>query len=83
VPTAGLASGLMTTAHEVGAALGVAVFSAVALSTGIGAVAGSAFADGYGNGSVAGAVIASALAGVALLSVPAFRPVAGQRVAMH
>jgi EmrB/QacA subfamily drug resistance transporter len=80
---AGLASGLMTTAHEVGAALGVAVFSAIALGTGLGAVAGPAFADGYGNGSLAGAVIAVALAGVAVLSVPAFRPVAGQRVAMH
>jgi hypothetical protein len=80
---AGLASGLMTTAHEVGAALGVAVFSAVALGTGIGATAGVGFADGYGNGSLAGALIATGLAAIALVAVPAYRPVAGQRVAMH
>jgi EmrB/QacA subfamily drug resistance transporter len=80
---AGLASGLMTTAHEVGAALGVAVFSAVALGTGIGATAGVGFVDGYGNGSLAGALIATGLAAIALVAVPAYRPVAGQRVAMH
>ncbi len=40
---AGLASGLITTAHEIGAAFGVAIFSAVALGAGaaIGDAAGS------------------------------------------
>src|SRR5258708_6401476 len=38
---AGLASGLMTTAHEIGAALGVAVFSAVAVAVDGGIAAGS------------------------------------------
>ena len=37
---AGLASGLMTAAHEIGAALGVAVFSAVAVAAGGGIAAG-------------------------------------------
>ncbi|HEX9370608.1 MAG TPA: hypothetical protein VF897_06355, partial [Roseiflexaceae bacterium] len=40
---AGLASGLMTTAHELGAALGVAILSAIALS-------GPDLAAGYGTG---------------------------------
>jgi EmrB/QacA subfamily drug resistance transporter len=37
---AGLAAGLMTTAHEIGAALGVAMFSAVAVAVGGGITAG-------------------------------------------
>jgi EmrB/QacA subfamily drug resistance transporter len=41
---AGLASGLMTTGHEVGAAIGVATFSAVA-------TAGQTFPIGYGDGT--------------------------------
>ena len=40
---AGLASGLMTTAHELGAAIGVAVLASVA-------TAGSGIADGFGDG---------------------------------
>lgn len=56
---AGFASGLMTIAHEVGAAFGVAIFSAVALGS---AAAGTAFVRGYGNGALAGALIAIGLA---------------------
>ena len=65
---AGLISGVMSTAHELGAALGTAVLSAVAS-------AGATFA--------AAAVAAAVLAVVALVAVPATRPVPGQRVAVH
>jgi EmrB/QacA subfamily drug resistance transporter len=74
---AGLASGLMTTAHELGAALGVAVLSAVALS------ASGGFAVGYGAGFLAAAAIAAVLALVALVALPSVRPAPGTRVAMH
>jgi EmrB/QacA subfamily drug resistance transporter len=77
---AGFASGLMTTAHELGAAFGVAIFSAAALGS---AAAGSAFVHGYGKGAFAGALIAVVLALVAVVAVPAFRPAGGQRIAMH
>ena len=79
---AGLASGLMTTAHELGAALGVAVFSAVALG-GAGAATLAGFATDYGRGSLVGAIVAGGLALIAMTVVPAFRPEAGTRVAMH
>jgi EmrB/QacA subfamily drug resistance transporter len=67
---AGLASGLMSTAHEVGAALGVAVLAAV----------GSA---GYGDGFRAAAGIAVGLALLALLAVPSVRPAPGASVPAH
>jgi EmrB/QacA subfamily drug resistance transporter len=68
---AGLASGLLSTAHELGAAIGIAVLAAVALSGGI----GDAFAVSAG---VAGA---GALA--ALLAVPSVKPEPGVRVGAH
>jgi MFS family permease len=74
---AGLASGLMTTAHEIGAALGVAVFSAVAT------VQGGGLAGGYRHGFAIAAAIAAGLAIAAVLAVPAVRPAAGARVAVH
>jgi predicted MFS family arabinose efflux permease len=74
---AGLASGLVTTAHEIGAALGVAVFSAVAVATGGG------IAAGYRHGFMVAAAVAAGLAVVAALTVPAVRPAAGTRVAVH
>jgi MFS family permease len=77
---AGLASGLMTTAHELGAAFGVAIFTAFALGS---AATGTAFTDGYGRGALASALIAAALALIAVLAIPPFRPVAAQRIAMH
>jgi EmrB/QacA subfamily drug resistance transporter len=75
---AGLASGLMMTAHEVGAALGVAVLSAIAANGPF-----ADFAAGYGDGFVAAALIAAGLAVVALVAMPAVRPPAGARVAVH
>jgi EmrB/QacA subfamily drug resistance transporter len=71
---AGLASGLMTTGHELGAALGVAAFSAVALGSGGEVTSGAGIAAGYGDASIAGAVIAGALALLAAVAVPALRP---------
>jgi EmrB/QacA subfamily drug resistance transporter len=77
--TAGLASGLMTTGHELGAALGVAVLAAVAAGAG-----GSAgIVNGYTDGFVVAAAIAGLLALVAAAVVPSVRPAAGQRVSMH
>ena len=76
----GLASGLMMTGHEIGAALGVAALTAVAgdLATTSGLV------DGYGRAFV---VTAAALAGLfllALLAVPGGKPaVAAGHAAGH
>lgn len=75
---AGLASGLMTAAHEIGAALGVAVFAAVAT-----AVAGGGFAAGYRHGFTVVAAVAAGLALAAALAIPAVRPAPGARVAVH
>jgi EmrB/QacA subfamily drug resistance transporter len=79
---AGLASGLMTTAHELGGAFGVAIFSAVALGAGA-AAAGPGFVDGYSQGTAVGAAIAIGLAAVAAMSVPQIRPVSTEGVALH
>jgi EmrB/QacA subfamily drug resistance transporter len=75
---AGLASGLMTAAHEIGAALGVAVFAAVAT-----AAAGGGFAAGYRHGFTVVAAVAAGLALAAALAIPAVRPAPGARVAVH
>ena len=80
---AGLASGLMTTGHEVGAALGAAVFSAVALGS-VGEIGGSAaIAAGYTDAATVGAAIAAGLAVLAALILPGERISAGARPAMH
>jgi EmrB/QacA subfamily drug resistance transporter len=73
----GLASGLMTTAHELGAAVGVAVLASVAGG------AGGGIAQGYGDGFLVAAALAGVLAVGALLAVPSVRPAAGAAIAMH
>jgi hypothetical protein len=73
--TAGVASGLISTAHEVGAALGVAALSAVAL-----AAAGTV---DYGSASLVAAVAAGALAVLAAAVMPAVRPAHGAAVPVH
>ena len=73
---AGLASGIMTTAHELGAALGVAVLAAVATSNGNPV-------SGYGDGFFLAAAIAALLAVVAAFALPALRPAPGAHVSMH
>jgi EmrB/QacA subfamily drug resistance transporter len=65
---AGVASGLMTTSHELGAALGVAVMAAVA---------------GYGDGFRVTAAIAAGLAVLAAVAVPSVRPPSGATAPMH
>jgi EmrB/QacA subfamily drug resistance transporter len=67
--TAGLASGLITTGHELGAAFGVAAISAVA-------TAAATFVAGYEDGFVVVAAVAALAAIVALLVTPAVRPAA-------
>jgi EmrB/QacA subfamily drug resistance transporter len=73
--TAGLASGVMSTAHEVGAALGTAVLSAIAVGSSSTGFSGSAF--------VAAAVTAGVLALAAAAVVPVVRPLPGARVSAH
>ena len=60
---AGLASGLITTGHELGAAFGVAMSSAVA-------TAASTFVAGYGSGFAAVAAVAALVAGIAVIAAP-------------
>jgi EmrB/QacA subfamily drug resistance transporter len=73
--TAGVASGLMNTAHEIGAALGVAVLSTIAASGGA--------VSGFGDGFAAAAIVAAVLGVAAAASVPSVRPAAGAPVSMH
>ena len=78
---AGLASGLMSTAHEIGAALGVALLSAIAAAAG--PLDGAGIAAGYQDGFVVAAGIAAAMAVAALPLFPKVRPAAGTHVAIH
>jgi EmrB/QacA subfamily drug resistance transporter len=79
---AGVASGFLMTGHEVGAALGVAVLSAVASSAGSltsldGVVAG------FSRGFVAAAVIAVVVGAFAFWRMPSTRAEAGAGMHMH
>jgi MFS family permease len=65
--TAGLASGLIATGHELGAAFGVASISAVA-------TAASTFVGGYADGFAAVAAIAGLVATLSLVAIPTVRP---------
>jgi len=65
--SAGLASGVITTGHELGAAFGVAAISAVA-------TAASTFVAGYADGFAAVAIAAVAVAIAAMVATPAVRP---------
>ncbi len=69
----GLASGLMMTGHEIGAALGVAALTAIAgnLATSSGLI------DGYARAFGATAAVLAALFVLTLLAVPAGKPAAG------
>jgi hypothetical protein len=79
---AGMASGFMMTGHEVGAALGVAVLSAIASSAGALTTATGA-ADAFSRGSLGAAVIAVALAAFAVVRMPATRGGGGGHMHMH
>jgi Na+/melibiose symporter-like transporter len=67
---AGLASGLVATGHELGAAFGVAAISAVA-------TAASTFIAGYADGFIAVAAVAALVASVAIAAAPAARLTTG------
>ncbi|WP_456598878.1 MFS transporter [Blastococcus sp. SYSU DS0616] len=69
----GLASGLMMTGHEIGAALGVAALTAVAgnLATSAGLI------DGYGRAFAVTAAVLAALFVLTALAVPGGKPPAG------
>lgn len=79
---AGVASGFLMTGHEVGAALGVAVLSAVASTAGSLATHDGAV-HGFSRGLVGAAVIAGVFAVVALVRMPATRAAAGVGMHLH
>jgi EmrB/QacA subfamily drug resistance transporter len=74
--SAGLASGLITTGHELGAAFGAAAISAVA-------TAASTFVAGYADGFAAIAAVGGVVAIVALLATPNVRPPASVEAGAH
>jgi EmrB/QacA subfamily drug resistance transporter len=76
---AGLASGFLMTGHEVGAALGVAVLSAVASTAGS-LTSAAGVVDAFPRGFSAAAGIAAVLAVFAYLRMPAVR---AEGAAMH
>ncbi|WP_386355063.1 hypothetical protein [Streptomyces xiangluensis] len=75
----GLASGLVSTSHELGAALGVAVISTIAGTSleggGAGAAAGT---GGFDNAFTACAIIDAVVAAIGAVLLPAGRPDPGQ-----
>jgi EmrB/QacA subfamily drug resistance transporter len=73
---AGVASGFLMTGHEIGAALGVAVLSAVATAAGALTTADGA-ATAFEHGFVTAAGIAAVFAVIALLRMPATKGAAG------
>src|SRR3954470_23893536 len=79
---AGLASGFLMTGHEVGAALGVAVLSAVATSAGS-LTSPAGVVAGFSRGFVAAAVIAALVAVVAFVRMPSPRVAGGAPMHMH
>ena len=79
---AGTASGFLMTGHEVGAALGVAVLSAVAATAGS-LVSVDGVAAGFSRGFIAAAGIAAVMAVIAFLRMPSARVTAGAGGGMH
>ena len=79
---AGVASGFLMTGHEVGAALGVAVLSAVASTAGS-LTSPTGVVAGFDRGFLAAALIAVGVALVALWRMPSTRADAGAGMHMH
>jgi len=69
--SSGTGSGVMSTFHEVGAALGVAALSAIALG------------GDYRAAAIAAAIAGAALTVLAATLVPAVRPAPGAHAMMH
>lgn len=79
---AGMASGFLMTGHEVGAALGVAILSAVATTAGS-LTDPAGVIDGFSTAFVAAALLAAAVGVVAYLRMPAARMTGAAAVHMH
>jgi EmrB/QacA subfamily drug resistance transporter len=79
---AGVASGFLMTGHEIGAALGVAVLSAVASSAGS-LTTSSGAADAFSRGLLGAAAMAVVFAVVAFLRMSSAKAAAGAGVHMH
>ena len=79
---AGVASGFLMTGHEIGAALGVAVLSAIGSTAGSLATHDGA-ADAFSRGFVAAAVIAGLVAVFAMFRMPATLAPAGPGMHLH
>lgn len=79
---AGVASGFLMTGHEVGAALGVAVLSAVATTAGS-LTTPAGVVDGFSRGFLAAALITAATAAIAFWRMPSTRVEAGAGMHMH
>jgi predicted MFS family arabinose efflux permease len=79
---AGLASGFLMTGHEVGAALGVAVLSAVATTAGS-LASPTGVVAAFSRGFLAAAVLAALLAVFAFSRMASTRPAADAAVHMH
>jgi MFS family permease len=77
----GLAAGVLSTAHEIGAALGVAVLASVAAIADATDAAG--IAAGYEDGFAVAAGIALALAALAVAAVPTVRPEGSAQAMAH
>jgi EmrB/QacA subfamily drug resistance transporter len=80
---AGLASGLLNTGHEIGAALGIAVLSGITTASIGASLTASSFATGYRVSLLIAGVFAAVLAVLALETMPSVRPAAGSQVRMH
>jgi MFS family permease len=79
---AGMASGFLMTGHEVGAALGVAVLSAVATAAGS-LTDAAGVVDGFTAAFLAAAILSVAFAAVAYLRMPATRMDGAAAMHMH
>ncbi|MFC4376347.1 MFS transporter [Nocardia halotolerans] len=77
---AGVTSGLVTTFHEIGSALGVAVISTVAA---VSLRTGGAELGGFTNAFTFCAILALIVAAAAAVFVPAGKPPVGMRVSAH
>lgn len=79
--SAGLASGLMTTAHEIGAGIGVAALATIAAVSASSSLSG--LVDGYSTAFVIAGSVAALVAAIAAFALPSVRPEPGMAHGMH
>jgi MFS family permease len=79
----GLASGLVTTGHEVGTSLGAAIFPALAATAAVISAPRAAFAGGYHHAFTVAAITGAVLAVAVAAALPSVRPASGTRVGFH